>query len=72
MFFGLIGGKREEKTKKFSVRIHTRMPSDMPGSLDRTFFVENLSAVLDESTRAFTLIAGEQIEKIVIVELKGK
>lgn len=72
MFFGLIGGKKDDKPKKFSVRLHTRMATDIPASIDRTFFVENLSAVLEESTRAFSLVAGEKIEKVVITELKGK
>jgi hypothetical protein len=72
MFFGLIGGKKDDKPKKFSVRLHTRMASDMPAALDRTFFVDNLSAVLDELPRGFSLLNNEKVEKIVITELKGK
>jgi len=72
MFFGLIGGKKDDKPKKFSVRLHTQMATGIAAALDRTFFVESLSAVLDEITKGFSLLKDERIEKIVITELKGK
>lgn len=71
MFFGLIGDKKP-KPRKYSVRITTLMANDLNACLDRTFFVDNLNAVLEEAADAFKLLKGEKIEKITIAELKDK